>query len=55
LELVGVSNIAALSEVLGHKNCETTLRIYVHPSEDAVGKIASAMGATVKPKLVAAA
>jgi integrase len=55
LEAVGVDNIAALSEVLGHKNVETTLRTYIHPSADAAGKIAAAMGATVKPKLAVAA
>jgi hypothetical protein len=43
LEQIGVGNIAALAEVLGHRSAETTLRVYVHPSADAGERIAAMM------------
>lgn len=39
------ANIANIAAVLGHKSVETTLRVYVHPTEDAEDAMRQAMNA----------
>src|SRR5262249_41235421 len=54
LETVGIHNIAALSEVLGHSSPE--MRTYVHASANSAAMIAEAMNTRLgKPALQAAA